>query len=75
MTTAEKVLNGFILGVVVGTVIGILYAPKKGYKTRKLLAKSANGIRNTATKTYHTAKDILGLEKKQQPGTPETSNE
>lgn len=64
MTTAEKVLSGFIAGVAVGTVIGILYAPKKGYKTRKLLAKSANGIRNTATKTYQSARNILGLETK-----------
>ena len=74
MTTAEKVLSGFILGVAVGAVIGVLYAPKKGYKTRKLLAKSASGIRNTAAKTYHSAKDILGLEKKKLSN-PETTTE
>jgi len=72
MTTAEKVLSGFILGVTVGAVLGILYAPKKGYKMRKLLAKRANGIKDTAEKTYHSAKDILGIEKKKLSST-ETS--
>jgi len=32
-------LLGLILGGVIGTVLGILYAPQSGEKTRKLIAK------------------------------------
>lgn len=63
MTTVEKFLSGFVLGVAVGAVLGVLYAPKKGYKTRKLLARRATGIKDTAEKTYHSARGLLGLEK------------
>ena len=56
-------MSGFILGIAVGAIIGVLYAPKKGYKTRKLIAKRATGIKDTAQWTYRQARELLGKDK------------
>lgn len=63
MASGKKFLSGFILGIAVGTLLGVLYAPKKGYKTRKIIAKKATGIRDTARWTYRQAKGLLGKDK------------
>ncbi|MBA3898686.1 MAG: YtxH domain-containing protein [Bacteroidetes bacterium] len=36
--------NVFFLGFLTGTVLSILYAPKKGSKTREILSKPSTGI-------------------------------
>jgi gas vesicle protein len=41
--TAGKVLFGVLTCVTVGAALGILYAPQKGYKTRKMISKKGNG--------------------------------
>ena len=74
MTTTGKILSGFILGTAVGAAIGVLYAPKKGYKTRKLIADKANDMKHSAEKTYHQAKEMLGLEKTKDRAMAETTN-
>jgi gas vesicle protein len=63
MASAKKFLGGFILGIAIGTILGVLYAPKKGYKTRKLIAKKATGLKDTAQWTYRQAKELLGKDK------------
>ncbi len=43
MTTANK----FIIGVTVGAILGILYAPDKGSITRRKLNRTGNRVRET----------------------------
>ncbi|MEO6734221.1 MAG: YtxH domain-containing protein [Ferruginibacter sp.] len=42
MSTVDKIL----IGVTVGAVLGILYAPDKGSATRRKLARTGNDIRD-----------------------------
>jgi gas vesicle protein len=37
-------IGGFLLGTAVGTVAGLLYAPRAGRETRQLLKKSADTL-------------------------------
>ena len=39
--TGSSFLIGFILGVVAGAAIGLLYAPKRGAETREILKEKA----------------------------------
>lgn len=39
-----KFLGGFALGAAVGTVVGLLIAPRSGKETRELLKKSADAL-------------------------------
>ncbi|MEM7554712.1 MAG: YtxH domain-containing protein [Cyanobacteria bacterium P01_A01_bin.84] len=41
-------IGGLMLGATIGTLTGLLIAPRKGRETRKLLKKSANAIPNLA---------------------------
>lgn len=41
---AGKFVGGFLIGSAVGTVLGLLFAPKTGKETRRLLRKSADAI-------------------------------
>jgi gas vesicle protein len=42
------ILGGFLMGAAVGTVAGLLYAPKTGRETRALLKKSADALPDLA---------------------------
>jgi gas vesicle protein len=42
------ILGGFLVGAAVGTVAGLLYAPKTGRETRQLLKKSAENLPDLA---------------------------
>ncbi len=44
MDSTVKVLLGFITGVSVGILLGVLYAPQKGSTTRKKIAKKSTDI-------------------------------
>lgn len=61
MTTTKKVALGFVTGTLIGATLGILFAPKKGEKTRALLADKAKQLTDSAGKTYQQAKEKLGL--------------
>jgi len=41
---AGKFVGGFLIGSAVGTVLGLLFAPKTGKETRRLLRKSVDAI-------------------------------
>jgi len=41
---AGKFVGGFLIGSAVGTVLGLLFAPKTGKETRRLLRKSADAL-------------------------------
>ncbi len=45
MTTANK----FIIGVTVGAILGVLYAPDRGSVTRRRLHRTGNKLRETIT--------------------------
>ena len=46
---------GLLCGAAAGLAIGLLYAPKPGAATRQDLARSANGLRRSATAAYQRA--------------------
>jgi gas vesicle protein len=68
MNTTVKVLGGFLVGAVAGTVAGLLFAPDSGKKTRKRLFDESNRLRgefsdsvshtiDSAKKTYNEKLD------------------
>ena len=44
---AGKLFKGMLIGAVAGAIVGVLYAPRKGSKTRKKLAKKGSGLSET----------------------------
>jgi gas vesicle protein len=44
MGSTTKVLTGFIAGVTVGALAGVLYAPQKGSTTRKRIVRKSNDL-------------------------------
>lgn len=65
MKNTAKIVTGFIAGTVLGTALGILIAPKKGSKTRVMLADKAKELSDTVSKNYSKTKDMLGLRNKE----------
>ena len=61
MTNTEKIVTGVLVGTIVGTALGVLLAPKKGAKTRALIADKARDLGSSTTTTYKKAKDMLGM--------------
>jgi len=57
MNKGGRIVGGLVVGALVGTVLGILFAPRSGRETRDLIKKKAKtfkdravGIKNTAIK-------------------------
>ena len=61
MTNTGKIATGVLVGAIVGTVLGILFAPKEGSKTRAIISDKAKELGTTAEQNYYKAKDLLGL--------------
>ena len=41
-----RFIKGILIGAVAGAVIGVLYAPRKGSKTRKILRRTGDNLKD-----------------------------
>ncbi|MBK5277600.1 MAG: YtxH domain-containing protein [Bacteroidia bacterium] len=64
MTNTTKIFTGFVTGTLLGAALGLLFAPKKGAKTRTMLAENAKVIAESTSKSYDQAKEMLGIKNK-----------
>ena len=68
MTTGNKFFTGLIAGAVIGSVAGLLMAPKPGKETRQVVAYRANELKSKAGRYAVTIRekmrrsDLPGLE-------------
>ena len=44
---AGKLIKGMLIGAIAGAVVGVLYAPRKGSKTRKRLRRKGADLSDT----------------------------
>jgi gas vesicle protein len=52
-------LTGLTVGLGVGAVLGLLYAPEKGKKTRKEILKRAERLGDRASDVLGSAEDLI----------------
>ncbi|MDZ7647029.1 MAG: YtxH domain-containing protein [Cytophagales bacterium] len=64
MNNTMKIVTGIAVGTLVGATLGLLFAPKKGSKTRAMLANQANDLSTKAHRTYVQTKELLGVKSK-----------
>ena len=48
MTSRNQIVTGIIVGALVGTVLGLLVAPKTGKETRQIVATKGSAIKSKA---------------------------
>jgi gas vesicle protein len=53
------VLAGLAVGLGVGAVLGLLYAPEKGRKTRREIVKRAERLGDRASDVLESAEDLI----------------
>jgi len=58
--SARGAFGGLLLGIAVGAVLAILYAPEAGVKTRKRLAKKSGAWGEIASDALGSAGEFLG---------------
>jgi gas vesicle protein len=56
-----KVLLGLLAGVAVGAALGILFAPDKGWNTRKRISKKAEDIADDLREKFDEFLDTLSV--------------
>ena len=62
MNNNGKILTALAAGVAVGAVMGILFAPDKGYETRKKISDGGQKLADNVKDTYKKGKErINGL--------------
>jgi len=66
MTNTGKVVTGVLVGTAIGATLGLLFAPKKGSKTRAIIANKAKELGDATVKTYSKTKDLLGMKNDKQ---------
>ena len=66
MTNNGKIIAGVLVGTAIGALAGLLFAPKKGVKTRAILADKAKELGEATRKTYSKTKDLLGFKKEKE---------
>jgi gas vesicle protein len=69
--SSGKVVLGIVAGVAVGAIIGILFAPDKGWNTRKRISKKGEDIVDDLREKFDEFLDSLSVkvdEAKEQAG-------
>jgi len=64
MNNTTKIVTGIAVGTLIGETLGLLFAPKKGSKTRAILTDKAKDLSTKASNTYMQAKEMLGIKNK-----------
>ena len=59
MSENKKIIGTLIIGVAVGTAIGMLFAPRKGSKTRARLSESSDDLFEELKDTIDEGKLVL----------------
>jgi len=72
MTTGNKFFSGLIAGAVIGSVAGLLMAPKPGKETRQVVAHRANALKSKAGGYAVTIREKMRLSGV--PGLEESQN-
>lgn len=65
MDNSNKTINqagGFLLGAIVGGILGVLFAPNKGSETRKQIANSRDHFTNSVKDQYGNLVDMINTE-------------
>ena len=57
MKNNSKVLIALASGIAVGGMLGLLFAPNKGSKTRKKIADAEKTLSNSIKETFNRGKD------------------
>lgn len=65
MTTTGKIATGFVVGSMLGVVLGILFAPAKGSKTRAFIGDQANQFGESVNENYQKVKSLMSKGKKE----------
>ena len=63
MKNSTKILAAAALGVVAGSLIGMLFAPDKGQETRKKVANKGKDMMNKINREFHKEKMVRVKEK------------
>lgn len=64
MADERGTLGALLLGIVIGAVIALLYAPEKGEKTRKRLAKASGQWGERANEVLDSAGEAVEKSRK-----------
>ena len=63
MKTGLKVIAGFLAGTATGALLGLLFAPNSGKKTRKMIAREAKhleeDLERTAERKFQAVKETF----------------
>jgi gas vesicle protein len=59
MKNTQKLLIGFVSTFVAGAVVGVLYAPERGNRTRKRILRSGKDLFKTVDYSLEEGKDSL----------------
>lgn len=59
MSGSQNFLGGLLLGLLVGGVVAVLYAPERGDKTRKKLSKKSGKWLDEAADYVDSAGDLV----------------
>lgn len=59
MKSTQKILIGLVAFFTAGLVVGVLYAPDKGEKTRKKIARKKRNFVESATDSWEGGKDKM----------------
>ena len=59
MRKTTEILTALVAGAAAGAVVGILFAPRKGTKTRRKISQEGHRIANDVTEKIHQSTEKL----------------